>query len=359
LTIICKIYILQIIRVNKVLINTHGNGDNKMKKVMKYALTGAAMSAMTTAAAARCEVEIMDINPNGTITVQQDVYVNNSIDRRLSGTGTYQRNLSEAEQRAIPQLEAFFAGKGDNGAQIRGQQDGVGTDRGSGSNERRAERACNRAFNSISWPTVRIPETPRVVTPPSVSKPRPKPAPAPRVYVPTPPETSLRPPQICKAENVQPVIVIQTECDCDVSQEIAEAVRAQIESDPQYADIDVVITEGDSFVDSGPVEIAISVQNEATGTVQTHITDENGALFSLVGVDDDRDGEIDRQALIALDTDGKPDARTFIENALTEMKYAPFMAATTTDASATAAVTMPANQDISAAIAACKMPTAS
>lgn len=246
-------------------------------KAITGALAGAAMLAMTGAAQARCEIEITDIAPNGNITAITDVYVNGRLSSQWSGNHTYHRDLSANERRAIPQLEEYFQGRGDNGAHVANRYDGRAAATGSVSQvtQRVVDNICERAFNGIRWPGVRIPEPPtREVTPPVRHV-----TPPVRHYAPeTSPRPVPRPETICDAAEVQPIVIIEIPCDCNGTRAKAEELGNLIR---QYLpDVDVAIME-ETVRGTAPEgqQFRVSIQDTLA---------ENGVEFDLVDANSDR-----------------------------------------------------------------------
>lgn len=334
-----------------------------MKYTTKAALAGASLfaaGAFATAADANCRATVdrstitaSQYTVTYDLTIQGHSRIANEIEARFN---------ADAGFRTVrpPEGQAFTSGAGrlrssESTRVSSGELSRLISDYNRGGTDliELARGLCATARNETRVPTITREVTPtpvvRTPTPAPVREPATvvrTPAPAPREYF--APETSPRPearPEMCQAEEVQPAVVIEVGCDCEVAEEYARQIEASLNT--HLPEVDVVINEEGAFIDEdGPITLEISVQNGADGIITTSLNDENSATFSVVSIDTNGDGEMDRETIIGLEETGQPTAIAYILSQLNAMEYAPVVAAMSGEPTAPEASTGPVTQAV-------------
>jgi hypothetical protein len=251
-----------------------------MNKWTTGALAGVAMSAfIADEAAARCDVTVTNVAANGTISVQRDVYIYDSRSSQWSGSFQYQADLTSAQSQGAAQLTEYFLNKNGRDGTARATS-GV-----SHVTQQVVDRICAQAFGSVTIPQVRIPEPPvREVTPPPVREVTPpvrrEVTPPARVY--HAPTESLRP-QARPTCGVQPVVVIEIPCDCDLISSQAAELERIIETN---LGIEVSIYQDWSENGSNYMRVGVQDIGAQGGTINNNLTDANSDRFRSTAAGD-------------------------------------------------------------------------
>lgn len=258
------------------------------------ALSAIALTAYANDAAARCQAEITNVTTGG-YTVQYDFTI--SGEPRISGEIEARLNADTAF-RTVTHPQGQVTATNANGAVSLSYNDrhGSGSTQVSSGELRRlisdyrsggsdlynlARQLCQRAKDGTNVPTVtRTVEPPRVETP-RVQPPRVQP---PRIQTPPPVRESFAPtgpvpiPQARPSCGVQPVVVLEIPCDCEILTTQAAVLERIIE---ESLGIEVSIYQDwtENSPNDGYIRVGVQDLSAQGGTIHNNLTDENSDRF--------------------------------------------------------------------------------